>query len=201
MADAYARMSGRSAALTVHQGCGLTNAMTGITEAAKSRTPLVVLAAEATARRGRTSTSTRRRWPPRSARCRCASRLGRRRGGAAAAGAYRRWASAGRVLLNLPLDVQAPARRTAPTGAPAAAGLRADPATASPRWPTPGRRPRPVFIAGRGARGAGARALEALADACGALLATSAVAKGLFDGNPWSLGTCPAGSPRRWPPS
>ena len=35
-------------ALTVHQGCGLTNAMTGITEAAKSRTPLVVLAAEAT---------------------------------------------------------------------------------------------------------------------------------------------------------
>ena len=41
-------MSGTVAALTVHQGCGLTNAMTGITEAAKSRTPLVVLAAEVT---------------------------------------------------------------------------------------------------------------------------------------------------------
>ena len=48
MADAYARMSGTVAALSVHQGCGLTNALTGITEAAKSRTPLVVLAAEAT---------------------------------------------------------------------------------------------------------------------------------------------------------
>ena len=31
----------------MHQGCGLTNAMTGITEAAKSRTPMIVLAAEA----------------------------------------------------------------------------------------------------------------------------------------------------------
>ena len=31
----------------MHQGPGLTNAMTGIAEAAKSRTPLLVLAAEA----------------------------------------------------------------------------------------------------------------------------------------------------------
>src|SRR5918993_1240844 len=46
MADAYARVSGRVGVLSVHQGCGLTNAATGITEAAKSRTPLVVLAAE-----------------------------------------------------------------------------------------------------------------------------------------------------------
>ena len=47
---------------------------------------------------------------------------------------------------------------------------------------------RPVFVAGRGARGPGCRAaLEHLADRCGALLATSAVAKGLFAGNPWSL--------------
>ena len=48
MADAFARMSGTVTAVSVHQGCGLTNAMTGITEAAKSRTPLLVLAAEAT---------------------------------------------------------------------------------------------------------------------------------------------------------
>src|SRR3954468_807707 len=48
MADAYSRMSGTVAALTVHQGCGLTNAMTGIAEAAKSRTPMIVVAAEAT---------------------------------------------------------------------------------------------------------------------------------------------------------
>ena len=48
MADAFARTSDSVAAVTVHQGCGLTNAMTGITEAAKSRTPLLVLAAEVT---------------------------------------------------------------------------------------------------------------------------------------------------------
>ena len=43
-----------------------------------------------------------------------------------------------------------------------------------------------MFIAGRGARGRAAE-LERLADACGALLATSAVAKGLFRGSPWNL--------------
>jgi acetolactate synthase I/II/III large subunit len=47
---------------------------------------------------------------------------------------------------------------------------------------------RPVFIAGRGARTSGARAdLELLADACGALLATSAAGKGMFRGSPWDL--------------
>src|SRR5690625_3782105 len=33
MADAYARMSNQVAAVSVHQGCGLTNAATGIGEA------------------------------------------------------------------------------------------------------------------------------------------------------------------------
>ena len=51
MADAYARMSGTVSAVTVHQGCGLTNTMTGMAEAAKSRTPLVLLAADVTERR------------------------------------------------------------------------------------------------------------------------------------------------------
>ncbi|HEY6874894.1 MAG TPA: thiamine pyrophosphate-binding protein, partial [Candidatus Dormibacteraeota bacterium] len=49
MADGYARASGRLGVCTVHQGPGLTNALTGLTEAAKSRTPLLLLAAEATA--------------------------------------------------------------------------------------------------------------------------------------------------------
>src|SRR5512145_789114 len=47
MADAYARVTGGVGVLTVHQGPGVTNALTGITEAVKSRTPLVVLAPEA----------------------------------------------------------------------------------------------------------------------------------------------------------
>ena len=47
MADAWARTTGAPGVVTVHQGPGLTNAMTGIAEAAKSRTPLLVLTAEA----------------------------------------------------------------------------------------------------------------------------------------------------------
>src|ERR687883_1254205 len=46
MADAHARVSGRLGVASVHQGPGLTNAMTGLTEAAKSRTPLLLLAAD-----------------------------------------------------------------------------------------------------------------------------------------------------------
>ncbi len=45
-ADGYARVSGRPGVVSVHQGPGLTNTMTGLTEAAKSRTPLLVLAGE-----------------------------------------------------------------------------------------------------------------------------------------------------------
>src|ERR1700748_1697389 len=46
MATGYARVPGRVGVCSVHQGPGLTNAMTGLTEAAKSRTPLLVLAGE-----------------------------------------------------------------------------------------------------------------------------------------------------------
>ena len=46
MADGYARVVGRLGVASVHQGPGLTNAITGLTEAAKSRTPVVLLAAD-----------------------------------------------------------------------------------------------------------------------------------------------------------
>src|SRR5271169_4424574 len=49
MADAWARTAGRPGVVSVHQGPGLTNALTAITEAAKSRTPLLVLAADVSA--------------------------------------------------------------------------------------------------------------------------------------------------------
>ena len=64
MADGYARVSGRVGVCSVHQGPGFTNALTGLTEAAKSRTPLLVLAARRRARRSaRTSRSTSRASP------------------------------------------------------------------------------------------------------------------------------------------
>ena len=46
MADGYSRVTGRVGVCSVHQGPGLTNTMTALTEAAKSRTPLLVLAGE-----------------------------------------------------------------------------------------------------------------------------------------------------------
>ncbi len=52
-----------------------------------------------------------------------------------------------------------------------------------------GQAEKPLIIAGRGAHFAGARpALEQLAEQCGALIATSARAKEMFDGYPYNLG-------------
>src|SRR5215470_10536821 len=46
MADAYAKATGELTLVSVHSGPGLTNAITGIGEAAKSRTSLLVLAGD-----------------------------------------------------------------------------------------------------------------------------------------------------------
>jgi thiamine pyrophosphate-dependent acetolactate synthase large subunit-like protein len=192
MADAYARTSGKVSALSLHQGCGLTNAMTGITEAAKSRTPMLVLAADTAAAAVRSNFRVdqdglalavgavpERVHAPRTA----------------VADAARAWRTAvtqrRTVVLNLPLDVQAaPFPEPAPM-VPPALDLRPpqpSPAAAAALAEALRRASRPVFVAGRGARVARARAsLERLADASGALLATSAVAKGMFNGNPWYL--------------
>ena len=191
MADAYARVSGTVAALSVHQGPGLTNALTGVAEAAKSRTPLLVLAAEVTEPRSNFHIDQEA-----LARAVGAVPLRITTAGAAVAqalDAVRRATHDRRtVLLNLPLAVQA---LDVPDDAPERA---APPPARQPVEPTAAdvtalaqlleRSRRPVFVAGRGARSPGARdALEALADRYGALLATSAVARGLFHGNPWSL--------------
>ena len=190
MADGYARVSGRLTALSVHQGPGVTNALTGIVEAAKSRTPMVVLAPEATNARSNfyidlagmaasIGAGFHRVAPDRVAAdiaevCR-----------SAVAGAGQT------VVLALPLDVQ-----SAPAIDAGHLAVVAD-RIAVPPVPEIGRlvdalaaARRPVFIAGRGATrdAAGARAqLTALADRTGALLAVSAAAKGLFAGDPWYL--------------
>jgi acetolactate synthase I/II/III large subunit len=193
MADAYARVSGTVAAVSVHQGCGLTNALTGITEAAKSRTPLLVLAAETT--------------QPGSNFYVDQPAL------AAAVGAHEIRIGAAdtclddvvaafvlarddrrTVLVNLPLEVQS---ATVPDQVVGRLDRLAAPAPLPPAAPADDqvqalaealrRAERPVLVAGRGARHARSELL-ALADAAGALVATSAVANGLFHDSPWSLG-------------
>lgn len=184
MADAYARTGGGVAALSVHQGCGLTNAMTGIAEAAKSRTPLVVLAAEVTQPRSNF-------FVDQEALARAVGAVPARLTSAATAVAEARaavdLARRGRrtVLLNMPLEVQAAVveEAEAPAPLPAPQPEAADPTMLLDALR---RAERPVFVAGRGARDTG-DVLAQLADASGALLATSAVARGLFVDNPWSL--------------
>ncbi|SOD97920.1 thiamine pyrophosphate-binding protein [Blastococcus haudaquaticus] len=184
MADAYARMSARVAALSVHQGCGLTNALTGITEAAKSRTPLVVVTAEATSRRSNFFVD---QTALASAVGAMSMRVDTAEDAAAVAAAAVVTARDHRrvVVLNLPLDVQQlPADAGEPV--PVVPSVAVPPEHLDRLADALSAARRPVFVAGRGARGSRA-ALEALADRCGALLATSAVAKGLFRGSPWDL--------------
>jgi acetolactate synthase I/II/III large subunit len=190
MADAWARLTGRPGILTLHQGPGITNALTGITEAAKSRTPLLVLAADVSASALRSNF--------RIDIAAIATAVGavpaRLHSPAFAIDdtmrAYRTAALERRtVMLALPLDVQAGECMT-PEVEPLPAPRAVAPATdaVSALADALQRSRLPVFIAGRGARVAGARNdLERLADSCGALLATSAAAKGLFRGSPWDL--------------
>jgi acetolactate synthase I/II/III large subunit len=190
MADAWARLTGRPGILTLHQGPGITNALTGITEAAKSRTPLLVLAADVSSSAHRSNF----RIDVAAIAAAVGAVPARLHSPAFAIDdtvrAYRTAALERRtVMLALPLDVQAGECMTPevePLGPPRAVAPAADAVCSLADALLSSRLP--VFIAGRGARVAGARAdLERLADGCGALLATSAAAKGLFRGSPWDL--------------
>jgi len=192
MADGYARVSCRLTALSVHQGPGVTNALTGIVEAAKSRTPLIVVAPEATQPRSNFFVD----LPGIAAAIGAGFRRVTAERAATDVAEACRAARAGAgqtVVLGLPLDVQGqPAGQTAPeptadadgavlASVPAAIDVLVD-ALAAARLP--------VFIAGRGATRDAARAgvaLAELAERCGALLAVSAAARGLFAGDPWYL--------------
>lgn len=189
MADAFARTSGEVAVVTLHQGCGLTNALTGVGEAAKSRTPLLVLAAETAGSAVRSNFRV-----DQDALARAVGAVPERvhSPASAAADVVRAYGicrdQRRTVVLNLPLDVQAAPAAEAPPPAPTTwRAPRPDAASVAELARLLEGAQRPVFVAGRGARGARAE-LEALADRCGALLATSAVASGLFTGSPWSLG-------------
>lgn len=190
MADAYSRASGKVALVSVHQGCGLTNAATGIGEAAKSRTPMIVLAAEAApsavySNFAMDQDSFATSVYAVSERIHSAE--------SAVADTLRAYRSAVNdrrtVVLNLPLNIQAlPAE--GPAGAPEVAPvepIRPSRASVEALAVLLENSKRPVFVAGRGGRGARDEIL-ALARHSGALVATSAVAKGLFNEDEFNLG-------------
>ncbi|MFZ3349906.1 MAG: thiamine pyrophosphate-binding protein [Xanthobacteraceae bacterium] len=195
MADAYAKATGELTLVSVHSGPGLTNALTGIGEAAKSRTPLVVLAGDvpngavknnfyieqadmvravgAVPERLHTVDSAR------DDTLRAVTRALRDRQ---------------TVVLSMPLDVQHAALPTnqPPLALPPAPGrMHPDPRDVARLADALSRAKRPLVLGGRGAVIADAeQSLVALADSVGALLATSVCGHGLFAGNPWSVGIC-----------
>jgi acetolactate synthase-1/2/3 large subunit len=190
MADAYARASGRMGVCAVHQGPGVTNALTGLTEAAKSCTPLLLLAAEATAPLSNFFIDQKRLAEVAGAvHCRITSPDGAVQEIADAA----RIAVARRktVLVSLPLEVQGgdcqPPDGLVEPASPPGEPAQAPDIEALARLLAAAKRP--LILAGRGAVLSGAREpLEHLADQSGALLATSAVANGLFAADPWYVG-------------
>ncbi len=192
MADAYARTTQRVAAVTVHQGCGLTNALTGLTEAAKSRTPLLVLAADTAGWNVLSNFNVDQPAVLRGLGIHSETITSPRTAVQEAVRAFRRAAVDRRtVVLNLPLDVQdaeVPADALPPLPPPVLEAAVAGPRSVEQLADLLRSAQRPVFIAGRGARLSGARdVLAELGDLSGALLSTSAVARGLFAGLEWSV--------------
>ena len=193
MADAYAKATQELTLVSVHSGPGLTNALTGIGEAAKSRTPLLVLAGDVP-----TGAVKSNFYVDQAEMVRSVGAVSERihTAGTAREDTLRAVVRALRdrqtVVLSLPTDVQdAPfAGKIARLALPPAPGpLHPDPESVRQLAGALARAERPLILAGRGAVLAGAEAaLIALAERTGALLATSICGHGLFAGNPWSVG-------------
>ena len=193
MADGYARVTGRVGVVSVHQGPGLTNTMTGLAEAAKSRTPVLVLAGETPAAALTSNFRIDQHGLVESVGA-IAERVHSSKTAADdAARAYQRAITERRpVVLMLPIDIQPqPAVQTEPSRPPLPPLNAPEPSGQAIRQAADllTKAKRPAIIAGRGAVLANAGAdLEALGQTIGAVLATSAPANGLFAGLPYALG-------------
>jgi thiamine pyrophosphate-dependent acetolactate synthase large subunit-like protein len=193
MGDAYAKATGELTIVSLHSGPGLTNALTGIGEAAKSRTPLLVLAGDVP--RGAVKSNF---YIAQAEMVRSVGAIAERIHTPALAredtlrAVTRVMGDRQTVVLSLPTDVQdaqldcaLPALVLPPVPGP----IHPDPASVRQLANALACAQRPLIVAGRGAVISGAQdALAALAERSGALLATSVCGHGLFAGNPWSVG-------------
>jgi thiamine pyrophosphate-dependent acetolactate synthase large subunit-like protein len=193
MADGYARASGKIAVASVHQGPGFTNTLTGLTEAAKCRTPLLVLAADVPPGTLWSNFKIEQGMLAETVGALTERVRGPETAAADTARALRRARIERRpVVLNIPINL---------VDASCDGGSSVVPDWPALEPPRPSERSvvevadllegasHPVIVAGRGAAMSGAReALEALADRVGAILATSAMAHGLFADHPYGVG-------------
>ena len=195
MADGYSRTTGKVGMAMVTCGPGLTQCGTSIVVANRNRSQLVVIVGEAPkTQRFHTQALDQRRWAEAN-ECLFHSITSHDTMAEEIAEAFYATRTQRRpVLLNLPMDImesgfdwdfeyRPSSTFIAPRNVePNPEGLEqlADALAAAER---------PVIIAGRGARLAGAKdEILKLGDRTGALLATSLVGKGLFAGDEWDVG-------------
>ena len=195
MADGYARATGKVGVASVTCGPGYTQIMTALVMAARGNAPVVVFSGDAPIGvpwymqqidQAPLALATGAHFIP----IRTVDRaLDNVREAFYVARAERR-----PVVLSIPLDLQKEAfpRRADYTPStdlvPRSQVVMPDPALVDEVVAMISASERPVVIGGRGAVWSGARGtLESLAEESGALLATTLLAKGLFDGNPFAL--------------
>lgn len=210
MADAYHRASGKVATASVTYGAGFTNSLTALVEATKARIPMVLVV-------GGVPLSGARSWDIDQDAVAAglgveSFTVGVENAYELSEQAYMTAVSGRRpVILAIPYDIAAvPVGRTLPgeTGwrddvvaaaSPAVETARDGAIISGVKWATTGTAleeiaklligsKRPLLIAGRGAVVAQASTeLRSLGDTLGALFATSAMARNVFD-SPWDLG-------------
>lgn len=194
MADGYARVSGKLGICTVHQGPGVTNTLTALTEAVKARTPLLLLAGDTAT----TALYQNLDVDQDAVVASVGAGVERLRDASTATEDTFRAARRARVerrpiVVSLPIDIQE--RDCRPVDLSAAV-VEYEDAAPRPSEEAVSRvadklesASRPAIIAGRGAVLAAARPqLETLGERIGALFATSMMAKGFFAGSPFDLG-------------
>lgn len=195
MADGYTKATGELSVVSVHAGPGLTNALTGIGEAAKSRTPIVVLVGDVAA-----SDLTATFHIDQAAIVRSVGATPFRVNSPATAlsDIAKAVAFARRnrqtVVVSLPMDVQhadLPPESFAPNVVSDVVKPSMDADALMGLADMLERAERPLILAGRGAVLSGAgEALARLAGLSGALVTTTLQANGLFPGERWNLGIC-----------
>jgi len=200
MADGYARHTGKVGVATVTCGPGFTQIMTALTTAARGSIPLVVFAGDSPTSSawyiqqlelGPLATATGARYLPVKSVDRMLDTVRE--------AFYTARQERCPVVLGVPMDLQ---KAEFPWGAEYSPSTELMP---TPQRPAPDpalvdklavmimEASRPIILAGRGVVRSGAGpTLEALAERCGALLATSLFAKGLFDHNRFGIGVAGA---------
>jgi acetolactate synthase I/II/III large subunit len=195
MADAYARANGKIGVSSVTCGPGYTQIMTALTMAARGNAPVVVFAGDAPIGaswyiqqidQAPLALATGAHFIP--------IRTIDRALDCVREAFYIARVERKPVVLSVPLDLQKEVFPYLPDYTPSTdlvpqqQVLRPDPAIVDQVAAMVAEAHRPIVIGGRGAIWSGARAaLEALAHESGALLATTLLGKGLFDGNPFAL--------------